>query len=131
MSELASIVIHRGRDPFTPPQTKIVWVNSSIPGLKTPVIKYKWMNSEVILIVTGPDEADVKTAVEDCLRQATIKAAISALAAGYLSGGTAAITLAVTTFATSVDSCMESKLQRELNISAEISSSSHWDADWS
>lgn len=131
MAELARIVLHRGRDPFTPPHTKVVWVKSSIPGVKVPVIKYKWMNSEVSVIVTGPDEAGLKEVAEDCLRQAAIKSALSALVAGYASGGSAAVSAAVATFTATIDSCMEAKLKQELNISAEIASNSHWDADWS
>lgn len=131
MADLARFVIHRGRDPFTPPQTKVDWVSSSLPRIKVPVLRYKFMNSEIELIVVGPDGNQFKEAAEDCLKQAAFKSLIAAIVAAYASGGTAATTAAVTTFASTIDSCMENKLQTELNISAELRSSSHWDADWS
>lgn len=131
MIELASIVVHRGRDPFTPPQTKVDWIASDVPFVKVPVLRYKWMNSEVVLVVIGPDGDDVKNAADDCLRQAAIKSVISALVAGYASGGGAAITAAVTTFATTIDTCMENKLNKVLNVSVELKTNSWWDKDWS
>ncbi|MCZ2155225.1 MAG: hypothetical protein LC114_15205 [Bryobacterales bacterium] len=130
MAELARFVIHRGRDPFTPPQTMVEWVPTSIPGIKQPVIRYKWMNSEISLIVHGPDGVDVQGAAQHCLQQAAVKSLIAGIIAGYASGGSAGVSAAVATFASTIDSCMEDQLQRQLDITAEMKNSSAWDANW-
>jgi hypothetical protein len=131
MADLARFVVYRGRDPLTPPQTKIVWVNTDIPGIKQPVVKYKWMNTELDVVITGPDGDEVKAAVQGCLQQAAITSLISGLIAGYASGGTAAVSAALASFASTVDSCAEGKIGSQLDIGAETRNSSSWDDDWS
>lgn len=131
MTELARYEIHRGRDPFTLPQTKVDWVATSIPGIKQPVIRYKFMNSEISLILEGPDETDVKAALRGCLQEAAVISLVAGIVGGYAAGGTAGVAAGVAAFATTVDSCLESKLKRELNVTAEMRNSSHWDQNWS
>src|SRR5262245_19792849 len=110
MAELGRLVIHRGRDPFTPPQTKVDWVSSDIPGVKVPVMRYKYMNSFVDVVINGPDGDDVKKQFESCAQQATIKSLIAGLIAGYASGGSAALSAALATFVSSLDACVEGAL---------------------
>ncbi|MBX9936092.1 MAG: hypothetical protein K2Y10_05820 [Burkholderiaceae bacterium] len=129
MQELAHFVLFEGNDPFTLPQMMVDWVPSSIPGIKVPVNRYKYYHSKVSLIVNGPDGTDVKSAAEDCLRQAALKSMIAGLIAGYASGGSAAFAAAVSTFTSTVDSCVEEKLQHGLDITAEVKNEGGW-GDW-
>lgn len=131
MAQLARFVIFRGRDPFTVPQTMVDWVSTSIPGVKQPVIRKKWMNSEIDLIVNGPDRGDVMDAAQGCLQQAAIRSILAGIITGYASGGTAGIEVAVATFTQTIDSCMESKINEQLDITSSLENSSSWDADWS
>lgn len=130
MVDLASISVYKGTDPFTLPQTKVVWVKTSIPGVKQPVLKKKWMNVDVQLVVEGPDDNDVRDKVYNCLRGAAIKGLIAGIIGGYATGGAAAVTTGISTFAASLDSCVETELKKGVDISAELRTDSHWDKAW-
>lgn len=130
MAELARILLHQGRDPFTPPQTKIEWVPSSIPGIPAPKLQCKFMMSKVEIVIEGPDEEDVRREVVDCLRDGATRGLVVGLISAYASGGTAAVSVGLATFVASVESCLEAKLGRELTISARIENDARWDEDW-
>jgi hypothetical protein len=89
------------------------------------------MNSEVDLVLNGPDGDDVKNAAQDCLQQAAVRSILAGIIGGYASGGTAAISAAVAEFASTIDSCMEAKLTQQLDVTAQIVNPTSWDNDWS
>jgi hypothetical protein len=127
MAELGRIVVHRGTDPFTPPQSKVE-INRD-GWLPQPVIKWRRMISEVNIVFEGPDEEDVKNQFRACLEKAALKSLIVGAIAGYVSGGTAAVNAALVTLVASLDTCVEDGIGRITEITGHIDQSSHW-SDW-
>lgn len=126
MAVLGSILVHEGNDPFTPPRTKTVWVNSSIPAVKVPVIKYSYMKTRLEVVVHGPDGDEVKAQFDRCMQKAAIKSLLTGLVAGYASGGAAALSAAMTTFVVALDDCVERALSETVNLTAEVENEAAW-----
>ncbi len=129
MVELARFVVHDGTDPFTPPQSKLDWVDTSIPGVKQPVIRWRRMISRVSVVVEGPEGDDVRNQFNACVTKAAVTSLVSGFVAGFASGGMAGLTTAMTSFVASLDNCVESALGRAVDITAHVDSDSRW-SDW-
>ena len=110
---LWSHTIHDGRDPFTPPQTKIGdCVNWIYPfGAKVCVgwsTKFKYMNSKIIIYVDGPSSEGVKNKIGQCGTEAVKSGVFAAVPAAIASGGAAAFNTFMTTAGVSFKTCVES-----------------------
>lgn len=125
MADLARLVIHRGNDPFTPPQMKVEWTRGDL-GIPSPTVRWRHMYTELTLIVKAPDEGKIKEAVQVALQQAAIKSLFAGLVAGYLTGGTAAVNAAAATFINSLDEVVEAAVGKAVDTAYEIFNESHW-----
>ena len=90
--KLLELVIHNGRDPFTPPQTRtdcVNWVRSPWGSNEClgHALRCKFYHSRLALVITGPDNNELKRRVEHCARRSLSVFVISALAEAYLTGG--------------------------------------------
>jgi hypothetical protein len=124
-TDIARFVIHRGRDPFTPPQYKIVYVKDSF-GIPWPVKKERYMNSEIVLIVKGPDEERVRNAFNSALQTAALKSLAAGLIAGFANGGVAGLNTAAHTFITELDGVVEATVGEAVDTSYEVNTDSEW-----
>ena len=130
LAEIGRLQIYKGRDPFTLPQSKVVWKNNGLFGTPSPTVQWKYMNSEVWLSVEGPDTQEIKNEFEVCVRQAAIAATLAGIVAAIASSGTGAVSAALLTFSQQVSQCL-SKVQGGIDVTAHIETQSHWDTDWS
>lgn len=129
---LGTLVIHDGRDPFTPPHSKVDWVKSSIPGIPAPRVQYQYMNSKVTLVVEGPSGDEIKKQFDDCVKEAAVAGLLAGLVTAYLTSGTGGMAASIVTFTNTLRFCIEKALKKDIDaVSAHIESQSHWDADWS
>jgi hypothetical protein len=119
-------VLLKMRDPTTPPKVKKTcakWAKPW-PGSKICVgwkLEYKWFNLTATLRVTTAKPVDIKSAVEDCLKEG----AIIALLTGIATGGSAAAAAA----AAAIEACLYRKLAANLlNVSIDLSH--EWDDNW-
>jgi hypothetical protein len=115
VEEISRLDLYSGRDPFTIPQTKIKWVKTSIPGVKTPVLKKRFMYVKVYLTIEGPTNPQIKTAVDQCLRKSAIYSIVAGVGAGYVTGGSAAVSTAMSTFSSTFIACLDAKLGEHLD----------------
>ena len=103
-------VLFKTKDPTSPPHTREVCVKWCRVGpLKTCCgwkIQYRWLYVTCVIRVTTSTPANIKDAVEDCLKQAAVVAAITAV----ISGGTAAIAAAEA----AMEACLLSKFGSNL-----------------
>lgn len=130
MAEIGRLAVYKGRDPFTPPQSKVVWKNNGLFGTPSPTVQWKYMNSEVWLVVEGPDTPEIKAKFESCVKEAAITATLSGIIAAVASSGTGAVSTALLTFSHQLSVCL-SQVQGSIDVAAHFESQSHWDSDWS
>ncbi len=106
------------KDPTTPPHVRKKCVKKvHYPGGWTCIgwkFEYQWFYVMATLRVTTKSPVDIKSAVEDCLKQGAIAAAIAAI----ITGGSGAPAAA----AAAIKSCLVVKLgQNLLNVSVDLS----------
>lgn len=132
-ADLWRAVIHRGRDPSTPPQTMVECVNWAypLPGVKICIghaLRCKHMNSELVVRVTGPDGNEVKDKVMRCAETSAAKAAVSGILVGWTTGGMAGGSAALGTFTDSIKSCVGDALSGSIN--SVLDNPNAWDDNW-
>jgi uncharacterized membrane protein len=129
---LGKLTLHDGRDPFTPPLTKVDWVASSIPWVKAPRVQKRWMNSKIVLVIEGPSGQDIQDQFRKCLASAALSGLLAGLVTAYVTTGVGGVSAGLTTFMNTLKSCLDAALKKDIdNISARIESSSGWDPNWS
>lgn len=118
----------RWKDITTLPQSReecVDWAWGDIPfdgQWKTCIgwkVQWRWMYTTAYVRIATADQADIGTALDDCLKTAACAGAL----AGIISGGSAAIT----TFEGVLKACLVSKLPSLISVAAWTSSG--W-GDW-
>lgn len=129
MKKIASVRIYKGRDFTTPPKTKVKMVRDSF-GIKWPVVKKKYMNTVVELVIKGPDEKRIKDQVKKCLGKSAVRGLVTGIITGYATGGAGAVEAGVITFGSTLDACVENAVDEEVEITAKLNSTHKWDSKW-
>lgn len=120
-----------GRDPLTPPHTKIDCskICDSILGKYCCqyTTYYQWMYFEWYAVVSTASGSDVSDIVYGCLQESAIIAAITAIITAWAGGGGAALESAKIAFCSALMQCINSRGPDVLNI--QVVSDSQW-GDW-
>jgi hypothetical protein len=104
------------RDPFTLPNTRLTCLREvRIPGdgyvcveFKT---EYQWLYVDLFVVVVVATPYDLKSIVEECLKQSAIAAAIAAIIVAVGSGG-AALAAAKEVFLVAFQACLVLKIKQ-------------------
>lgn len=126
VAKLGHFTIFSGNDPFTQPQTKLVWVSTDIPGIKQPVHKVRYYKNTVRVVVEGPDGNEAKKQFTACAQQAAIRGLIVGLVTAYATSGTAGVSAGLATFASQLDACIEKGLAKAVEITASVENDGGW-----